>query len=72
MEIQANLWGGARSRLSLFCGKRFQLARFTERRGHDRPGRDSRHPSDEENDTPDNASVISSVSDGASVNGEGA
>ena len=44
---------------------------FADRRGHDRPGRDSRQPSDEEYDTADNASVVSSMSDGASINGEG-
>ena len=42
----------------------------SDRRGHGH-GRDSRQPSDEEYDTADNASVISSMSDGASVNGEG-
>ena len=42
----------------------------SDRRGHEH-GRDSRQPSDEEYDTADNASVISSMSDGASVNGEG-
>ena len=42
----------------------------SDRRGHGH-GRDSRQPSDEEYDTADNASVMSSMSDGASVNGEG-
>ncbi len=41
---------------------------YVDRRG----GRDSRQVSDEELDaTPDNASVISSQSDGVSVNGDG-
>ena len=46
------------------------IAFVSDRRGHGH-GRDSRQPSDEEYDTADNASVISSMSDGASVNGEG-
>ncbi len=42
---------------------------FAERRG--RRGTDSRQPSDEEYDTADNASVISSQSDTVSVAAEG-